>query len=66
MSENGKVLIRKCKCGAAHRMRYREPYLWIECKKKCGLQTGFIRCGGLEDADAVVKCISEWNAKVKS
>ena len=66
MSEKGKVLIRKCKCGAAYRMRYREPYLWIECKKKCGLQTGFIRCGGLEDTDAVVKCIDEWNRKVKS
>lgn len=66
MSENGKVLIRKCKCGSAHRMRYREPYIWIECKKKCGMQTGFIRCGGLEDADTVAKCISEWNEKVKS
>ena len=65
VSEKETVLIRKCKCGAAHRIRYKEPYIWIECKKKCGMQTGFIRCAGLEDADTVKKCIDEWNKKVK-
>ena len=65
VSEKETVLIRKCKCGAAHRIRYKEPYIWIECKKKCGMQTGFIRCGGLEDADTVKKCIDEWNKKVR-
>lgn len=65
MSENGKVLIRKCRCGAAHRIRYREPYVWIECKKKCGMQTGFHRGTGIDDPEAVKAAIEEWNRKVK-
>ena len=31
----------KCKCGASARVRYKEPYVWIECKDKCGNKSGY-------------------------
>ena len=30
-----------CKCGADARIRYRMPFTWVECKKKCGMRTGY-------------------------
>ena len=34
-----------CKCGADARIRHREPYVWVECKKKCGMYSGyFVKC----------------------
>ena len=30
-----------CKCGSEARVRYKIPYYWVECKRKCGMKTGF-------------------------
>lgn len=30
-----------CKCGAEARIRFKDPYIWVECKKKCGMRSGF-------------------------
>ena len=59
--ENNKPL--PCKCGADARVRHRDPYVWVECKKKCGMKTGsflvFIREISEQDA------INKWNGMVK-
>lgn len=53
----------KCKCGADARIRHKDPYVWVECKKHCGMKTGshmvFIR--ELSEQDA----IKQWNRMVQ-
>lgn len=55
-----------CKCGADARIRYRMPFTWVECKKKCGIRTG-VFCDGYEQSDPESrrKAIETWNKIVK-
>lgn len=46
-------------CKSKARIRHNEPYTWIECKKKCGMKTGFYHDS---DADALYKATKEWNS----
>ena len=55
-----------CKCGAKARKRYRDPYLWIECDKKCGMKTGFHKCSVVDDFEVIKCAIEEWNRMNKS
>ena len=51
-----------CKCGSAARIRYKDPYVWVECKKKCGMKTGsyLVFVKETSERDAIVK----WNDMV--
>ena len=51
-----------CKCGADARIRYRMPFTWVECKKKCGIRTG-VFCDGYEqnDPESRRKAVDTWN-----
>ena len=62
--EENKVL--PCKCGAGARIRYRMPFTWVECKKKCGMYTHQY-CDGYEqfDPESRKMAIDEWNRMVK-
>jgi len=54
-----------CKCGAKARIRYRIPYFWVECDKKCGMKTGFHADGDEQyDPRAKAKAVVEWNRMV--
>lgn len=54
-----------CKCGATARLRNKEPYIWIECKKKCGVKTGSYRAFCTSEAyEAEEKAIEDWNRMV--
>ena len=55
----------KCTCGAEARIRYRMPFTWVECKKKCGVRTG-VFCDYYEqhDPDAREEAIKSWNALI--
>lgn len=51
-------------CGAPGRVRYRIPVFWVECKKKCGAQTGYFpdweeQC----DPASKEKAINAWNER---
>lgn len=51
-----------CRCGAVARIRYRIPVTWVECKKKCGMMTGYYVDGYEQnDLEAKEKAILEWN-----
>jgi len=52
----------KCKCGAEARVRYRMPFTWVECKKKCGMKTGYY-CDAYEQSKR--QAIDDWNRLVK-
>ena len=56
----------KCICGAEARVRYRMPFFWVECKKKCGMSTGCY-CDGYEqyDPEAREQAVKAWNRMVK-
>ena len=54
----------KCRCGAESRIRIREPYLWVECKKKCGMKTGVFRIG-LHQSEVEEQATVAWNKVVK-
>ena len=55
----------RCVCGALARIRYRIPVTWVECKKKCGMQTGYYPDGYEQcDPEAREKAIMEWNAMI--
>ena len=55
-----------CKCGAAARIRQRDPYIWVECKKKCGMESGyFIKCMSY-DIKAEREAIASWNKKIEN
>lgn len=54
-----------CKCGADARIRFRDPYIWIECKKKCGMRSGFIfEFVSAERWKAEQQAVEEWNRLV--
>lgn len=54
-----------CKCGSPARVRYKIPVTWVECKKKCGMKTGFYVDGYEQrDPEAENKAIMEWNRMV--
>ena len=57
--------LKPCKCGSAARIRYRMPYTWVECKKKCGMRTGsFVDGYDQRDLKAERKAVQEWNRMV--
>lgn len=55
-----------CKCGSDARVRYRLPYYWVECKKKCGMKTGFhLDVFNQCNPKAKQEAIEEWNRLVR-
>lgn len=60
---NNKLL--PCKCGADARIRYKDPYVWCECKKKCGMSSGYIFIFLSTEIDEAKKfAVKQWNDKV--
>ena len=60
------LLASKCTCGADARIRYRIPVTWVECKKKCGMKTGFFPdCSEQYDPDSQRQAVEAWNRMVK-
>ena len=55
----------RCKCGAEARIRYRLPVFWVECRKKCGMKTGFFP-DYTEQFDPVAReeAVKAWNRMV--
>jgi hypothetical protein len=54
-----------CICGSSARVRYRIPVTWVECKKKCGMKTGYyIDCNEQCDPEAREAAVAEWNRMV--
>lgn len=56
----------KCKCGADARIRHRDPYVWVECKKKCGMASGFFVMYLTDDIKAENEAITSWNKKIEN
>ena len=50
-----------CTCGADARIRHRDPYVWIECKKKCGMASGYYIVYLSDDIKAEREAIASWN-----
>lgn len=59
-------MLKKCPiCGKDAKVRYRMPYTWVECKKKC-LRTGvFADWYEQSDPEARRRAIEEWNKLAK-
>ena len=54
-----------CKCGADARIRHKDPYVWVECKKKCSMKSGFIFLWIPDvNGEAEQFAVEEWNKKV--
>ena len=54
-----------CKCGSPARIRYKIPVTWVECKKKCGMKTGFyFDKDGVRDTSAEEAAVKAWNRMV--
>lgn len=54
-----------CKCGADARIRFRDPYVWVECKKKCGMKSGYIfEFVPAERWKSEQKAVDDWNRLV--
>ena len=59
------IIPSKCKCGADARIRYRIPVTWVECRKKCGMRTGYFADNTEQfDPEAVVKAVEAWDRMV--
>lgn len=56
----------KCKCGANARIRQTDSYVWVECKKKCGMDSGFFVKYLTDDVKAERDAITAWNEKIKN
>ena len=54
----------KCTCGADARIRHRDPYVWVECKKKCGMTSGFFLEFQNDDTESERDAVKSWNALV--
>jgi hypothetical protein len=55
----------QCSCGAYPRIRYRIPVVWVECRRKCGMKTGFYPDkAGTHDPDSEAEAIMAWNRMV--
>ena len=56
----------KCTCGAAARVRFKDPYVWVECKNKCGKKSGFYFIFlSTEKEKAENEAVKEWNEKIE-
>lgn len=56
---------KRCSCGAIARIRYRMPVTWVECKRKCGMHTGYYIDGNeYGDPEALKKAVEEWDSIV--
>ena len=56
-------IIKPCPiCGRAAKVRYKMPYTWVECKKKCTASGYFIDGYEQCDPEARARAIAEWNA----
>ena len=53
----------RCVCGGAARVRFKDPYVWVECKKKCGMKTGSFMVFVKEIAEQ--DAIKQWNKVVQ-
>lgn len=56
----------KCRCGADARIRYKIPVFWVECRKKCGMRTGY-HADGYDQFDPLAKeeAVKDWNRMVQ-
>lgn len=51
-----------CKCGASARIRYKIPVVWVECRKGCGMKTGYHVDKKIpHDPESEAEAIVEWN-----
>ena len=48
-------------CGRPAKVRYRMPYTWVECKKKCTKSGYYIDWNEQNDPHARAQAIKEWN-----
>ena len=55
----------KCKCGADARIRHKDPYVWVECKKKCGMESGYFLKFLSDDVESERDAIKSWNRVVQ-
>jgi hypothetical protein len=54
-----------CKCGAEARIRYRMPVFWVECKRKCGMRTGYFSDWYEQlDPESREEAVKAWNRMV--
>ena len=54
-----------CRCGADARMRHKDPYVWVECRKKCGVHTRYLfEYTSAERRKNEQRVIREWNGLV--
>lgn len=49
-------------CGKQAKVRYRMPYTWVECKKKCTKTGYYINGYEQNDPEARARAIAEWNS----
>lgn len=50
------------KCGAPAKIRYSQPFTWVECKKKCGQRSeNFVDYEEERDSAAREAAIEDWN-----
>ena len=56
-----------CVCGAEARVRYKAPFAWVECKKKCGMTSGYVgdKAGEYARPETEQAAIVRWNAEVR-
>lgn len=54
-----------CKCGATARIRHRDPYVWVECKKKCGMTSGYFLEFLNDDTESERDAVKSWNRMVQ-
>lgn len=56
-------MLKKCPiCGRDAKVRYKLPYTWVECKRKCTKTGYFVDWDEQCDPEARRKAIAEWNA----
>lgn len=55
-----------CVCGSYARIRYKIPVVWVECRKKCGMKTGYYVDKTVpHDPDSEEEAIQAWNRMVQ-
>ena len=55
-----------CVCGSYARVRYKIPVVWVECRKKCGMKTGYYVDKNIpHDPDSEEEAINAWNRMVQ-
>lgn len=59
-------LLMNCVCGSYARVRYKIPVVWVECRKKCGMKTGYYVDKNIpHDPDSEEEAINTWNRMVQ-